>query len=318
MTEKFKTYAEVVQACYGLPHPNEHEFAQMAAPFYRFRLRENWDDDASGNYVTVGWILLSTVTNMPWTDKFKVEHHSQTVDIPYAAGEVDFENQAIAEQLELARAQGIFAKSKKLEDEFYRVLGVDRIVRIARGGSGLFGIQSFGIQMTGYTFDERTGEMKIWVPKRSSTRMAHPGKMDNTVGGAANADEDHFQCMLREAREEAALPEKWLQDHAHVVGTISYLYMRDVGALGALNRSLQFVYDVELPSYMVPQPADDEVEEFLLWTVPETLRALKDGQFKPNSAATLIDFFIRHGYISTNDEPDLETVVSYINRRPCL
>ena len=300
-----------------LPHPNEHEFARMTASFYQFRLREDWDDDASGNYVTVGWIPPSTVANMRWTNKFKVDHRSQTIDIPYAVGE-DYENRAIAEQLELARAQGIFAKSKKLEVEFYRVLGVDRIVRIARGGSGVFGIQTFGVQMTGYTCDERTGELRIWVPKRSSTRMAHPGKMDNTVGGGANADEDHFQCMLREAREEAALPEKWLREHARVAGTISYLYMRDVGALGALNRSLQFVYDVELPSYIVPRPADDEVEEFLLWSVPETLQGLKDGRFKPNSAATLIDFLIRHGYITAKNEPDLETVISHINRRSCL
>jgi 8-oxo-dGTP pyrophosphatase MutT (NUDIX family) len=270
--------------------------------------------------VTVGWILPSTAINMPWTSKFKIDHHSKTIDIPYAAGE-DFESQAISEQLDLARTQGCFVMSKKLEEELYHVLGINRTVRVPRGGSALLGIQTFGIQMTGYIRDEKTGEMKIWVPKRSATRLAHPGKMDNTVGGGATTGEDHFDCMLREAKEEASLPGKWMRENAKVVGTISYFFVRDAraaGELGFLDRSMQFIYDVELPSHIVPKPLDGEVEEFYLWTIDQTVEALKEGQFKSNSAVTLIDFLIRHGYISTRNEPELETLISLINRRPCL
>jgi 8-oxo-dGTP pyrophosphatase MutT (NUDIX family) len=175
--------------------------------------------------------------------------------------------------------------------------------------------------MTGYIRDEKTGEMKIWVPKRSATRLAHPGKMDNTVGGGATTGEDHFDCMLREAKEEASLPGKWMRENAKVVGTISYFFVRDAraaGELGFLDRSMQFIYDVELPSHIVPKPLDGEVEEFYLWTIDQTVEALKEGQFKSNSAVTLIDFLIRHGYISTRNEPELETLISLINRRPCL
>ncbi|KAI1345297.1 NUDIX hydrolase domain-like protein [Xylaria sp. FL0043] len=315
-----KTFTELIEGCHGLPYPDEQKYAQITSQLYQFRLQENWNGHSTGEYATVGWILPSTAANMLWTNKFRIDHDSRTIDILYAPGN-DFESQVIAEQLHLAHTQGCLFMSKKLESELYRILGINRMVRIARGGSALFGIQTFGIQMTGYVRDKETGEMKIWVAKRSSTRMAHPGKMDNTVGGGATADEDHFECMLREAKEEASLPEKWMREHAKVVGTISYFFVRNAkgtGEVGFVDRSLQFIYDVELPSHVVPKPSDDEVEEFYLWTIAETIAALKEDRFKSNSGVTLIDFLIRHGYITARDEPELETVISLIQRRPCL
>ncbi|KAK0732531.1 NUDIX hydrolase domain-like protein [Apiosordaria backusii] len=313
------TYTEVIGRCHGLPYPDEQQYAQITAQFYHFRLKEVWNADDSGNYVTVGWIVPCTAINMPWTSKFRVDHQSKTIDIPYAEGE-DYESRAITEQLIVARSQGLLSLSKKLEEELYRVLGINRTVRVPRGGSALFGIQTFGIQMTGYVLSEKTGEMKIWVPKRSATRMQWPGMMDNTVGGGANFDEEHFDCMVREAEEEASLPREFMRENAKVVGTISYFHVRDAkapGGLGFVDRSLQFIYDVELPSHIVPKPLDDEVEEFYLWTIDQTVEAIKQGKFKSNAAATLIDFLFRHGFISPKLEPELETVIfSLIRRRP--
>ncbi|KAK4172816.1 hypothetical protein QBC36DRAFT_337076 [Triangularia setosa] len=315
------TYTEVIGRCHGLPYPDEQQYAQITSQFYRFRLKEAWNDHQSGEYVTVGWILPCTAINMSWTSKFSVDHQSKTIDIPYSEGE-DYESRAILEQLIVARSQAFLSMSKKLEEELYRVLGINRTVRIPRGGSALFGIQTFGIQMTGYVYDEKSREMKIWVPKRSATRMQWPGMMDNTVGGGANFDEEHFDCMVREAEEEASLPKEFMRENAKVVGKISYFHVRDAkapGGLGFVDRSLQFIYDVELPSHIVPKPLDGEVEEFYLWTIDQTVDGLKQGKFKSNAAATLIDFLFRHGYISAKTEPELETVISsLIKRLPCV
>ncbi len=80
--------------------------------------------------------------------------------------------------------------------------------------------------------------------------------------------------MLREAKEEASLPGKWMRENAKVLGIISYFYVREEGELGFLDRSMQFIYDVELPSHIIPKPLDGEVEEFFLWTIDQTVEAL--------------------------------------------
>ena len=188
---------------------------------------------------------------------------------------------------------------------------------MARGGVALFGIHTRGVHILGFCRDH-TNELKLWIPRRAATKQTYPGMLDNTVGGAITADEDQFECMVREAQEEASLPDDWLRQHAKAVGAISYFYIRDAragGEIGLLQPATHHMYDIELPAGMVPKPSDMEVQEFFLWTVLETMHALKRGLFKPNSAVGWIDFLIRHGYIDAKNEPDYLQLVSRIHRR---
>jgi hypothetical protein len=77
------------------------------------------------------------------------------------------------------------------------------------------------------------------------------------------------------------------------------------------------LYDIELPKDVKPEPLDGEVAELLLWTPAETMAALLEGRFKPNTAVAWIDFFIRHRYITPRTEPDYRLIVSRIHRRIC-
>ncbi|KAI8948748.1 NUDIX hydrolase domain-like protein [Xylaria longipes] len=335
MSNGTKTYLELVKECDTLPYPDEvGEYTNVTSEYYHFRLMKAWRDgnnDVSSSYATIGYILPSVVANMPWTDKFRVDHGTRTVSIPWPTatrGGVSgsYETQAIAEQLERARESDSVPILRKWRAEPYKILGLEdcREVRIARAGSAVFGVHTRGVHALGYCrVSDSDNDMRLWIPRRSSTKQTFPGMLDNTVGGGLTADEDVLGCLAREAQEEASLPEAWVLKHARPVGTISYFSIRDERAggpdeVGLLQPATQILYDLELPADMVPQPLDGEVAEFLLWTPKQTMMALRDGQFKLNSAVAWIDFLIRHGYITALNEPEYLELVARIHRRICF
>ena len=61
---------------------------------------------------------------------------------------------------------------------------------------------------------------------------------------------------------------------------------------------------------------DGEVERMLkAWkSVEEVKQALRDGDFKPNCALVLLDFFVRHGILTAEDEGYIE-IVARLHRR---
>jgi isopentenyldiphosphate isomerase len=78
---------------------------------------------------------------------------------------------------------------------------------------------------------------------------------------------------------------------------------------------VEYVFDLKLDSQTIPTPGDNEVEEFKLLSIPEVQEALARGEFKPNCANIMIDFFIRHGYLTPENEPDFLEIVARLHRR---
>ena len=78
---------------------------------------------------------------------------------------------------------------------------------------------------------------------------------------------------------------------------------------------VQYVYDLELPEDTIPKPGDDEVEEFYLWGVEEVQEAMRRGEFKPNCALVVLDFLVRHGILTTENERDYIEIVSRLHRK---
>lgn len=172
--------------------------------------------------------------------------------------------------------------------------------------------------MTAYTRDPKSGDMKIWVPRRSASKQTYPGMLDNTVGGGMSTGEIPGECAVREAMEEASLPEETVRSKAHMCGAVTYFYVRDGragGETGLLQPEVEYIYDLELDYSVVPQPCDSEVEDFRLWGVEEVREALGRGEFKPNAAIVLLDFFIRHGIMTPENERDYIEIVTRLHRR---
>ena len=110
--------------------------------------------------------------------------------------------------------------------------------------------------------------------------------------------------------------------------------------MGLLQPATQFLWDIELRAGEVPTAGqgedeggwdgegkvkgkgegDREVEEFMLWSVEETVQALREGRFKPNSAVCWIEFLVRHGAITAESEGEAEyrELVERMHRRICF
>jgi len=193
-------------------------------------------------------------------------------------------------------------------DERYSVYGLDNelLFSVERSASPLFGVVTYGIHMTCFTKSpESSYGIKIWVPRRAKTKSTYAGMLDNTVAGGIATGEEPFESLVREADEEASLPEALVRERAKACGTITYIYIREPragGESGLIQPECQYVFDLELPGDVVPRPNDSEVEEFYLWTVEEVQAALGRGEFKPNCSLLILDFFIRWGILNEENE----------------
>jgi isopentenyldiphosphate isomerase len=224
----------------------------------------------------------------------------------------------VAESIGEAVKQGSFEVLKGWRNENYPVFGPggEYLLEMERCASCLFGIVTYGAHMTAYV-EDATG-LKIWIPRRAKNKQTYPGMLDNTVAGGMCTGEKPFECIVREAMEEASLPEAKIRPAIRATGCVTYHHVRDSragGETGLMQPEVEYVYDLKLDASVIPQPCDDEVEEFKLLSIPEVQEALARGEFKPNCAVIIIDFFIRHGLLTAETEPDYLDIVARLHRR---
>ncbi len=160
-------------------------------------------------------------------------------------------------------------------NELYPVYGANNelLWSVERSASVLFGIVTYGVHMTAYTkVEDASYGMKLWVPRRAKTKQTYASMLDNTVAGGLPIGEDPFECLVREADEEASLPVELVKGRAEAKGTITYLYVRGEnagGETGMIQPECQYVYDLELPKDVICKPNDSEVEAFYLWSIED-------------------------------------------------
>ncbi|KAI0292906.1 NUDIX hydrolase domain-like protein [Russula brevipes] len=267
--------------------------------------------------------------------------HSATYDArassppPYVAfvqalvdGPPTARTRALAETLERWRADangadggdgdgaGSFADvigGKRWRAEFYDVYrsasasGPEGYVfSMERAACKLFGVITYGVHMTVY--EQRSGAggadadaMRIWVPRRAATKPTYPGMLDNSVAGGIAGGTSAFDTLVKEAEEEASLDPELVRKRARTVGSVSYYNQTKAGWL---QPEVQYVYDLRLePGEARLAPMDGEVESFELMSVDEVVSHMHAGHFKPNCALVLIEFLVRHGYLTPENEP---------------
>ena len=256
---------------------------------------------------------------MPWTESFRI------VPVPHKEIHLiqsDGENweeicdQAIDELLNIAREKGVFPKLGKKRDEQFPIVGAKFPVGIERSASSLFGIIGRGVHMTVYTRTE--SGLKFWVAQRNPNKSTYPGMLDNTVAGGVAAGEMPFECLVREASEEAAMTEGLIRKEAHAAGTVTWFNISDEragGQPGLMNPGVLYVYDLEVSQDLVFKPVDNDVYAFHLMDVQQVKDAMSRGEFKPASASVMMDFFIRHGLITAEDDEDYAEIVSRLHRK---
>ncbi|GAB0138312.1 hypothetical protein EsDP_00006548 [Epichloe bromicola] len=281
-----------------------------------------WQDD-KGVY-TIGYLLervLDRLEDVPESVRgpMEVSRRNKTVSLFL----LDTEPERTTTAANLAaywRSHETFKLLQGWRNELWPVYGRngELLFSMERAAIGLLGTMQYGVHMTAYIEEPSAPNgMLIWVPKRAANKPTFPGMLDNTVAGGLMTDENPFECVIREADEEASLPEDVVRENACSAGMITYIYITDeknVGEADFVYPECQWVYDLKLPARIIPQPKDGEVEQFTLCDVNQVKRELANGKFKDSCATVMLDFFIRHGIISRDNEPDFDAIRQRMHR----
>ncbi|KAJ2386653.1 hypothetical protein H4S02_003755 [Coemansia sp. RSA 2611] len=221
---------------------------------------------------------------------------------------------AVAAVLSRMRELQSWPSLAKWRNELYPVYGDSSdpnnvAVFIERAASYNFGIRTFGVHINGIVRDRASGAVQMWVAKRSPSKQTWPGYLDQIVAGGIGNGLGAWASVVKECDEEGGIPQA-IAETAVSAGTIQYFTKSVLG----LQPETQYVYDLELPPDFVPFPKDGEVDSFHLWTLDQVMDRIKQNLFKPNCAVCVIDFMIRHGYLTAETEPDYLQIIDNIHR----
>ena len=204
-----------------------------------------------------------------------------------AANRVEVGTKMLPRLNELAASMGIPTRAENFdvrETAEGPSLGV-----LDRGALPSFGVIGVGVHLNGLV--RRADGVHLWVAKRAANKKLDPGKLDHLVAGGVPAGYTPFETLLKEAEEEAGLPEV-LAARARQVAMFKYNMERPEG----LRRDILYAYDLELPEDFTPQPMDGEVESFALWPLARVAETLSHtNEFKFNVALVLINLLLREG-----------------------
>jgi len=176
------------------------------------------------------------------------------------------------------------------------------LFELDRGAVPFFGTRSYGVHLNGW----RPGAdgPELWIGKRAEDKKIAPGQLDNLVAGGMGSGYDARETLLKEAAEEADMPEA-LTAQALAVGAIRYRMELPDG----MRDDVLFLYDIETPADFTPRNTDGEIEDFRVLPAQDCLRLVREtDRFKFNVNLVLIDFGLRHGLIVPEDQDYLALV----------
>lgn len=180
----------------------------------------------------------------------------------------------------------------------------DAVAAVNRGAVPSFGLRSYGVHLNGW-LRRADGGINIWVGRRAMDKSVAPGKLDNMVAGGQPHGLTLMDNLVKEAAEEASVPET-LARRARPVGGISYVMEHRAG----LRDDVMFCYDIEMPAEFIPVNADGETQDFQLMAAEDVAaRVRTSDDFKFNVNLAMTDFLIRHGVIDPDSEPDYAAIV---------
>jgi 8-oxo-dGTP pyrophosphatase MutT (NUDIX family) len=293
-------------------YSNPKLYASKAGSYYHLRI---------GNLsVTLGFVLPVVAEVFRNQSGWALDDNAHPRTLTLTEGDDEpSRSLAVARSVSAVREAGHFKVLKKWRDELKPVYGQNNelLFSVERSACPLLGVVTYGIQMTAF-MPGKDDELRVWVQRRAKTKSTYPGILDNTAAGGIQTGEQPFECMVREAEEEASLSSEIVRPRVKSVGSVSYFHIRDEragGETGLLQPEIQYVYDCELPKGVVPRPCDDEVEAFELLSVDQVKDSLQRREFKPDYTPVILDFLIRHGIINDRNEPEYLDLVQRLHRR---
>jgi len=170
------------------------------------------------------------------------------------------------------------------------------LAKIDRAAVPWFGTLGFGVHVNGYV--RKPDGIYMWIGERAANRQVEPGKLDIIIGGGIPVGISVEENLIKEAWEEAGLKAD-IARQATAHGTLSYLVEHQLG----LRNDTLFIYDLELPPEVIPQNTDGEVAAFHLMPIDKVAQIIQTTErFKFNCNTVVIDFLLRHGFITPENK----------------
>ncbi|CAB3364682.1 Hypothetical predicted protein [Cloeon dipterum] len=237
--------------------------------------------------------------------------HSDVVELNPAFRDYNERSAKVDAVLRRFRTDGAFIALKGWREECYEVRAAFSkcpLLKMDRSATCLFGIRQYGVDINGYVLCPERG-MCVWLQKRAASKQTWPGKLDNMVGGGLSVGFGILETALKEAAEEASIPRSILDQKLTPAGSVSFFFESERG----LFPNTEFVYDLELPLDFVPNNSDGEVESFELLPAKEALDKIFAPDFKTTSCPVVLDFLIRHGFVSPDSEPEFPQLIELLH-----
>lgn len=249
----------------------------------------------------VGWLRPQMAEALKAHDRV-FTHTGDALVLHESLGDFTARTNALQQIGEWLAEQGV---TGSLMGESYPVTPAGReaaMCVIDRAIGAYFGIRAFGQHLNAYV--RRNGKLYMWIGRRARDRLVFPGHLDNMVAGGLPHGISLMDNLLKECEEEAGLQPE-LARNSVPVGAVTYNRVAKRG----YRPDVLYCYDLELPVDFVPHNMDGEVESFSLLEIQEVAHLVREtGEFKLNCNLVVIDFLLRHGFISPEEEDYLALV----------
>lgn len=244
----------------------------------------------------VGWVTNKLADRLArFADTFLVTRHA--VSLHPALVTIIDRTEAVARALTTLVREGYAPPLRQEMFPVVRRFGEPELLRLDRAAVPLFGVRAFGIHVNGFVYT--ASGVELWIGRRSRTKAVAPGKLDNLVAGGQPAGLSLIENLIKEGAEEAGIPGT-LAETARLVSAITYCMEGSQG----LKADCMFCFDLNVPTDFTPRNIDGEMESFTLMSVAEVLdRVRTTDDFKFNVNLVILDFAIRHGFLTPESEP---------------
>jgi len=292
--------------------PNSRSLLTLAKGFNNFYLSGLGSGECLPllcSSVQVGFVPAPVVTQLQkYPNVFTVSKAAVTINEVLKSPEE--RNKALETVLLDLKKQNMFEALRGWRDECYDIkehFSSTALFKMERSATPLFGLRQYGIHINGFVRHSTRGEC-LWLQRRSPTKQTYPGLLDSLVGGGLAAGMTVGETVVKEAMEEANVPEA-LAAKATSAGSVSFFYRSERGFFP----NTEFVFDLELPESFQPGNNDGEVSGFQLTPVEDIVSIITSQDYKITSAPIALDWLVRHGHVTLEEEPDLPEIVELLH-----
>jgi 8-oxo-dGTP pyrophosphatase MutT (NUDIX family) len=281
---------------------------------YKAFMRDYYYFLVEGHAKPFGYVHKSTIEQVDWNEHWCLDNHNRLL-ILKAVDDLEERSRRVNVTLQDAHQAGKLQRWKGWTQESFAVdsPGGERVLNMHLLGADILGAVVSGVTLIAWT---RTDEgRQYWLQKRSQVKVHHPGKLDTTASGGIQLNERPIDAMVREAAEEAGIPEDFAKANLICCDTISYhIAVNHDGSPGSCPH-VQYTYEIELHPGMAPRPCDNEVDNFVKMSECEVREALFGDEFKITVGAIWLGHFCRHGILKPEDEVNYKNICSRLHRQ---